>query len=105
MIGNANNSFNNAFKGCLDDLSIYHGAMSAQKVAERFAGYKQSGIEEIEFGLGEGPVRLTLVDAGTGMTVATGWGAEENVTSNAAPGVYILLTEQGRVRNVKKIVL
>ena len=105
VIGNANNSFNNAFKGCLDDLSIYHGAMSAQKVAERFAGYKQSGIEEIEFGLGEGPVRLTLVDAGTGMTVATGWGAEENVTSNAAPGVYILLTEQGRVRNVKKIVL
>jgi len=104
-IGNVNVAHDNPYTGAMDDLHIYLGAMPASTVKEHYEAATKSGIEEIEFGLGEGPVRLTLVDARTGITVATGWGAEENVTSNAAPGVYILLTEQGRVRDVKKIVL
>lgn len=104
-IGNVNVAHDNPYTGAMDDLHIYLGAMPASTVKEHYEAATKSGIGDIEFGLGEGPVRLTLVDARTGITVATGWGAEENVTSNAAPGVYILLTEQGRVRDVKKIVL
>lgn len=37
VIGNVNVDFNNNFTGCLDELYIYKGAMSASKVAERFA--------------------------------------------------------------------
>lgn len=104
-IGNVNVDHNNPFKGAMDDLHIYLGAMPASKVKERYDAASTSGIEKVEFGFGEGPVRLTLIDARTGMTVATGWGAEENITSTAEHGVYILVTEQGRAREIKKIVL
>lgn len=36
VIGNVNVGFDNPYKGLLDELSIYRGAMSASKVAEHF---------------------------------------------------------------------
>ena len=104
-LGNVNVDHNNFYKGLMDDLHIYHGAMPADMVKERYEAVTESGIEDIEYGLGEGPIHHTLIDARTGMTVASAWGAEENVTAGAQPGVYILVTEQGRTREIKKIVL
>lgn len=104
-IGNVNVDHNNYYKGLMDDLHIYHGAMSADTVKEHYEAATKSGIENVEFGFGEGPIHHTLIDARTGMTVATAWGAEENVTTGAQPGVYILVSEQGRAREIKKIVL
>lgn len=104
-IGNVNVNHDNGFKGLMDDLHIYHGAMTADTVLEHYEAATKSGIESVEFGYGEGPVHYTLIDARTGITVATAWGAEENVTTGAEHGVYILVIEQGRTREIKKIVL
>ncbi len=104
VIGNVNNTFNNFFEGALDDLSIYTGAMSANKVAERFNGYMNSGIVDIT-DESDAPKYLKLYDATTGVEVARGVGEPENVTSGAAPGVYILVIEQGKTRYVSKIML
>lgn len=37
VIGNVNVNFDNFFNGALDEFTIYEGAMTAEKVAERFA--------------------------------------------------------------------
>ncbi len=37
VIGNVNVNFNNNFAGALDEITIYEGAMPAEKVAERYA--------------------------------------------------------------------
>lgn len=37
VIGNVNVNFDNTFAGALDEITIYEGAMPAEKVAERFA--------------------------------------------------------------------
>ena len=102
VIANVNNKFNNFFAGAMDDLSIYTGAMSEQKVAERYNGYFNSGITEVVPGSVE-PRRLTLIDATTGITVATGVGENTNVTDGAAPGVYILVVQQGVHNEILKI--
>lgn len=105
-IGIDNDENVNHYKGLMDDLHIYLGAMSADTARENYEkGLGQSGIERVEYGYGEGPIKFTLIDAVTGMTVATAWGAEENVTADAVPGVYILVSEQGRAREIKKIIL
>ena len=49
-------------------------------------------------------MKLTLVDATTGITVARGIGAPANVTSGAAPGIYILIEDNGTTRTITKIV-
>lgn len=102
VIANVNNKFNNFYEGLMDDFSIYTGAMTSNKVAERFQSYNESGIVEIP-GASDAPKKLTLVDAATGMIVATGVGETENVTSQAAPGIYILVIEQGKTRYISKI--
>ena len=53
----------------------------------------------------DAPKYLKLYDATTGVEVARGVGEPENVTSGAAPGVYILVIEQGKTRYVSKIML
>ncbi|MDE6126554.1 MAG: Por secretion system protein, partial [Muribaculaceae bacterium] len=93
VIGNVNVNFDNFYKGAFDEFTIYSGAMSANKVAERFAnGGIEVGIESIdatdESNL---PKQLTLIDAETGVVVARGVGEPSNVTSGVAPGVYILV--------------
>ncbi|MCH5346732.1 MAG: putative Ig domain-containing protein, partial [Muribaculaceae bacterium] len=42
IIGNVNVNFDNSFKGALDELYIYHGVMSPEKVAER---YQTTGLD------------------------------------------------------------
>ncbi|MCM1071739.1 MAG: LamG domain-containing protein [[Clostridium] fimetarium] len=108
VIGNCNVSFNNFYKGALDEFAIYKGAMSANKVAERFNGGGVDGIESVTIGSNDEsnlPKRLTLVDAETGVIVARGVGEPSNVTSNVAPGVYLLMIEQGRTRYISKEVV
>lgn len=105
VIGNVNVSFNNFYAGLLDDLSIYRGAMSANRVAERYEAYRtgNSGISPAE--TSSEPRMLTLIEAASGRIVATGVGEDSNVTSAAAPGVYILVATQGNRRTVNKITL
>ncbi len=108
VIGNCNVSFNNFYKGAFDEFAIYKGAMSANKVAERFNGGGVDGIESVTIGSDDEsnlPKRLTLVDAETGVIVARGVGEPSNVTSNVAPGVYLLMIEQGRTRYISKEVV
>lgn len=48
---------------------------------------------------------VTLVDAHTGIIVARGMGDPENICAGANPGVYILVTEYGAMREAKKIII
>ncbi|MDE6178555.1 MAG: putative Ig domain-containing protein, partial [Duncaniella sp.] len=102
VIANVNNKFDNFYAGLMDDFSIYTGAMTANKVAEHFQSYNESGIVEMP-GASDAPKKLTLVDAETGRIAATGMGEPENVTSKATPGIYILVIEQGNTRYISKI--
>lgn len=108
VIGNVNVNFNNFFKGDFDEFAIYSGAMSANKVAERFAnGGHEAGIEDLTVAGEENtlPKHLTLIDAESGVVVARGVGEPSNVTATAAPGVYILVIQQGRTRYISKEVV
>ncbi|MCM1521645.1 MAG: putative Ig domain-containing protein [Muribaculaceae bacterium] len=104
VIGNVNNKFDNFYEGALDDFSIYRGAMSANKVKERFDSYSNTGIIDINFDPAA-PKHLTLYNAINGVEVATGVGEPENVTTGVEPGVYILVIEQGNTRYISKIKL
>ena len=77
--------------------------MSANKVMERYQNRGTLGITAPE-AAPAAPVKLTLVDATTGITVARGIGAPANVTSGAAPGIYILIEDNGTTRTITKIV-
>ena len=101
VIGNVNVNFNNMFAGVMDELTIYEGAMSAKKVAERY--------NSLSTGIGSTvtarPARLTVVSATTGMVVRTGVGATENVTAGLPAGYYILLSDNGKEREIRKLVI
>ena len=101
-VGNVNVSLNNYLDGTLDEFTIYTGAMSAAKVKERYNAHTPSGIEAAT---ATGTARLTLVSATSGMVVAKGVGAPENITRNAAPGIYVLIIDQGTTSTAKKIVI
>ena len=103
VIGNVNVSFDNLYKGLLDELTVHSGAMSANKVMERYQNRGTLGITAPE-AAPAAPVKLTLVDATTGITVARGIGDPANVTSGAAPGIYILIEDNGTTRTITKIV-
>ncbi len=107
VIGNCNVNFNNFYKGMLDEFAIYSGAMSANQVAERYANGGQSGVETVAADNDESnlPKQLTLIDATTGIVVARGVGEPGNVTSGAAPGVYLLVIQQGRTRYISKEII
>ncbi|MDE6556675.1 MAG: Por secretion system protein, partial [Duncaniella sp.] len=108
IVGNVSVNFDNGYKGLLDDFSIYRGAMSASKVATRYASYGLSSINTIspDDADADAPRYLTLIEVSTGRTVATGIGDATNVTSQALPGnVYILVTRQGKTTYIDKIIL
>lgn len=107
VIGNVNNDFNNLFNGMIDELVIYSGAMPATRVAERFAadGKEESGIVGTEADQSVLPTALTLIDATTGIVVATGYGEPSNVTDGAPAGVYLLVTVRGNHRETSKITI
>ncbi len=106
VIGNVNVDFNNPFVGEIDEFIIYEGAMSASKVAKRYAESMPdpSGIDDISFNanLTEGDV--TLIDAVTGIVVAKAYGTPSIVTEDAAPGVYVLVIESGDKRQSIKFI-
>lgn len=99
-IGNVNVNLNNTFTGVMDELMIYEGAMTTSKVAERYNSFS-TGVSGVQ---GDVPAKLTLISATTGMVVARGIGAVENVTAGAIPGYYILLKEIGNKREIIKFV-
>lgn len=103
VIGNVNVNFNNFYAGLLDDFSIYTGAMSPNRVAERYQEFVSTGI--VAPTVTDAPAVLTLVDARSGIVVARGIGEASNVTDGAAPGIYILVTDCGGTRTVEKIIL
>lgn len=101
VIGNVNVNFNNMFTGVMDELTIYEGAMSASKVAERYK-LLSTGIENVALST---PSRLTVISATTGVVVRTGVGAAENVTAGLPAGYYILLMDNGKEREIRKVVV
>ncbi|MDE6334076.1 MAG: Por secretion system protein [Muribaculaceae bacterium] len=105
VIGNVNISFDNPLKGDIDELSIMGGAMSANKVAERYEARGSMGIEAPATAPCGGTRYLMLVDARTGIVVAHGAGDDSNVTSHAAPGIYILVADRQGSRSYSKIVI
>lgn len=106
VIGNVNVNFDNPFKGEIDELYVYEGAMSAAKVAQRYEESKPeaAGIDDalVNANITEGDV--TLIDAATGIVVATGHGTPGVVTENAAPGVYVLVIDNGTDRQTIKFI-
>ncbi len=104
IIGNSC-GLDNRFNGCLDEFRIYTGAMTDRLVREDFLkGDAPAGITEVKVNNGFTAItNLTLVDAITGRTVARGRGVAENVTSTAAPGIYILIAETNGRREISKI--
>lgn len=102
VVGNVNVTFGNFFEGVIDELTIFEGAMSANKVKERYAA-ATSGISNITGTTGE-INKLTLVDAQTGIVVAKGVGNIENVTTKALPGIYVLVIDNGTTREMRKFV-
>lgn len=106
VIGNVNVNFNNPYSGEMDEFIIYEGAMSASKVAKRFEETKPdpAGIDDaiINANITEGD--LTLIDAATGIVVATGHGVPAVVTEDAAPGVYVLVIDNGTDRQSIKFI-
>ena len=101
VAGNVNVTFDNYFEGSIDELTIYDGAMSANKVRESYEN-ATTGITGV--GVTSTVSRLTLVSATTGMVVAEGVGNVENVTNKALPGYYILVIDDGTTRTVRKFV-
>lgn len=101
-VGNVNVSLNNFLEGTIDEFTIYKGAMSSNKVKERYNEYISSGIETVP---SVHPAdKLTLVSATSGMVVARGVGAPKNITSDVAPGYYILIIDHGTSSEVRKFV-
>lgn len=101
-VGNVNVNFNNFLEGVIDEFTIYKGAMSSNKVKQRYSEHASSGI-------GAAPSvmpasKLTLVSATTGMVIARGVGAPENITSGVAPGYYILIIDNGTSSEIRKFV-
>lgn len=101
-VGNVNVSLNNFLEGTIDEFTIYKGAMSSNKVKERYNEYISSGIETVPSV--HSADKLTLVSATSGMVVARGVGAPENITSGVAPGYYILIIDHGTSSEVRKFV-
>lgn len=105
VIGNVNIGFDNLLEGTIDQLSIMGGAMSPNKVAERYEARGSMGIGT-PVATPSGDTRsLMLVDARTGIVVARGAGHDSNVTSHAAPGIYILVADLQGTRTYTKIVI
>ncbi|MCH5246490.1 MAG: Por secretion system protein, partial [Muribaculaceae bacterium] len=103
IIGNVNLNFDSRFSGKMDNFIIWKGAMSAGKVVENYNAGVASGITDVPYTPVQ-PDKLTLVNAMTGVVVARGAGNIENVTRNAAPGVYILVIESGKYRETRKFI-
>lgn len=104
VIGNDSGSFENRYKGQIDEFKISKGALPAAKILANYEALKEAaGIDEVAVDRPEGPARLTLIDAVTGITVATGMGTDENVTRTAAPGVYVIIRDYGTYREIDKI--
>ena len=101
-IGNVNVTFDNSFNGTVDEFTVYSGAMSANKVKERYEAGLASGISRPD--AHPAAARLTLVSATSGMVVARGIGSPDNITRGVAPGYYILIIDRGTTSETRKFV-
>lgn len=103
VIGNVNVNFDNGFKGDIDELKIYRGALSAAQVKEQYQSL--SGIYDI-MADADGATRLTVVSATTGMIARTADGSSlRGITDGLAPDVYILVKEDGKDSRCYKFVV
>ena len=101
VIGNVAVDLNNYYRGAIDELSFYSGAMPAEVIRQNF---EASGVDNVIIDELDGPVALTLVNM-AGMVVGSGVNDVDALVSKAAPGVYLLIRECQGHREVSKIVL
>ncbi len=103
VLGNVNVNFDAAFTGALDEVRIYEGAMSPEKVLESFKSGGQSGIADVVAGTGN--VGWMVVDAMTGRLVCSSAGEDVGaLVDNIAKGVYVIVRTGGEGREVYKYV-
>lgn len=94
VIGNVNVNFDNGFKGDIDELKIYRGALTSAQIKEQYESV--SGIYDIMSDI-DGATRITVVSATTGMIVRTADAASlGSITDGLASDVYILVKENGK---------
>ncbi len=94
VIGNVNVNFDNGFKGDIDELKIYRGALTSAQIKEQYESV--SGIYDIMSDI-DVNTRLTVVSATSGMIIRTADAASlGSITDGLAPDVYILVKENGK---------
>lgn len=105
-IGNVNVNFNNYYFGVIDELTIYEGAMSSSQVhtAYELGDPNEGANNAIKSTVYKPTQKLTLVNAASGMIVATGAGAPENVMNAAKPGIYVLILDDGKTKEYRKVI-
>ncbi len=91
------------YDGLLDEFIIHPSAMSAEDVYAAYKSIDRTGIADIEV---DGSVaRWMVVDAMSGRMVRSAIGEDaSSLTSNLAPGVYIMVKMQGSAREIYKFV-
>ncbi len=103
VIGNVNVNFDNGFKGDIDELRIYRGALSSAQIKEQYESV--SGIYDI-MSDADGATRLTVVSATTGMIVRIADASSlSSITDGLNPDVYILVKESGNDTRTYKFVI
>lgn len=93
-------SMDPSYKGLIDELYIYKGALTASNIKEHF---ETAAIDHIVYT--PGISRFTVVNALSGIGVSRGVGEDRfDIIDSLSPGIYILVVENGtKVQNYKFI--
>jgi hypothetical protein len=102
VIGNVNVTFDNYFTGALDELTFYDAALSATDIKDHYENPASSGIADIVV---DSEAEYSIVSATTGIILGKSKGSIENLTTNLAPGCYILVTAKATGNEARKIVI
>jgi hypothetical protein len=102
VIGNVNVSFDNPYTGAIDELTFYDAALSASDIKDHYENPASSGIADIVVNK---DAEYTIVSATTGIILGKSKGSIDNLTTNLAPGCYILVTSTGTTNEARKIVI
>ncbi len=94
---------NRTFNGCLDELTIYPFALSAEDVKANFDALSPSSVGEIaEYAEN---AQYSVIEAFSGRIVKTARGeAGKTITEGLEKGMYILLIERGSSKETRKFV-
>lgn len=97
------NRENRTFDGSIDEFTIYPFALSAEDVAENFAKYDPSAVEQLI--TISGNAKFTVVDAFSGRIVKSANGEDgKGITSDLENGIYVLIIEHDGEKSTHKFI-